>query len=1002
MKYSFPELCTHICYNAGINDIWVLDAHESNYFSWPQTEDYPRMIKSADTENICISCASLAVSENNIGACIFPCSSSLVEALGPLFEFNRERIPLVIFCFINDYDMAPENILIPILRNCNFFMQIIADISDASNMIKHAIQYSNSELKVSLILISDYHLRNKAEVENYDLIKTKIERPVIIPYKSVIDDISSIINEFDKITLVCGNRCENALYEINQLSEKINSPVIYTPELRNLTERNVKNSCGILGRWTDPIAYKAISESDLIIIFDNSHKNFIDINKKTKIIQISPISLTDIDPLNINRTYSANIKESLQLIIPLIAQKSDARFLKAIKKDKEEYLDIIHKENGPIPNILIKLADTISKKIKDKVYLCSEGEYAFFFQNILLKPDFSNNVFHLDELRNKSSSLPSLIGLAMNSEISGVIGMIDSDVLHSHMSCFLNLVLSKKNIKILAFNKHPEQRGNKSNLYLLCKSIGIEYHNIDKEEEMITGVNQWYEYANISAIEIFLDMSEQIMLPTFNVTEFNIPDKIINRLFESLHKFDIGSIIFHQDIIDKKNYSEKTHEIITNRNIFYSAIGAFSVNKKIPVCIVNGLYDLLHMMPGIFEAKRQTIPLIIIVFNGASNRGEQYYKESFTLLRLVNSVSGFHQIVNLNRDLNLFIGDSISQAIQLKNISTLIFQNYANFKDKIECKVDMNPYNINSHVYPAEEIIKEVAVLINNSVNPIIFAGNYARDYKDEIFKFSEYLSSPLGWSLRSKDIFDNAEYGIGILGIMSEDATREAITKSDLIILIGIEFSFSDSVPNGTKIIQIDEDALNLGLIRNIEYGIIGNIKDTLDLIKEKINRKLVSQNSILLINQFRNQYINYIDSIKDKEKELSRLTFEGVIAIINETAPNNSWIISDMTLTWFVSSLIMQGKGNRHLCYTGDNVYSTNSSAYAIGVDFEETDSCKIIITTDIAFRKQVDSLRKMIMDKVNVKIIVIHLLNDVNKQIIFSHLIDKDAATDRKSVV
>ena len=301
---------------------------------------------------------------------------------------------------------------------------------------------------------------------------------------------------------------------------------------------------------------------------------------------------------------------------------------------------------------------------------------------------------------------------------------------------------------------------------MLCKTIGIEYHSLSNETEMTTNIDQWYDFSNLSVIEIFLNLSDQIMVPTFAVVDLDIPPKIISKVFESLSKFDVSSILFHKGIIDESDINKNSYPLFTNRNIFYTGIGSYYVDNKIPVCIINSLYDLLHMLPGIFEAKRQCIPFLLIAFNGASDMGARFYKENFILLKIVNTISGFHQIVNLKEDLNLYIGESISESLQLKDISTLIFQNYTNFKDKIECRIMFDPSYTNSRIYPSKSVITEISEIINKASNPIIFAGNYAKEYKDEILQFSELLCAPLGWTLKSKDVLDNSEYGIGILGV--------------------------------------------------------------------------------------------------------------------------------------------------------------------------------------------------------------------------------------------
>src|SRR6185369_4828200 len=69
------------------------------------------------------------------------------------------------------------------------------------------------------------------------------------------------------------------------------------------------------------------------------------------------------------------------------------------------------------------------------------------------------------------------------------------------------------------------------------------------------------------------------------------------------------------------------------------------------------------------------------------------------------------------------------------------------------------------------------------------------------------------------------------------------SLEKADLVFLLGTDFPYTAWYPKKPKIVQLDIRAEHLGRRSNVEMGLMGDVKTTLDalmpLLKQKKNDK-------------------------------------------------------------------------------------------------------------------------------------------------------------------
>ena len=104
----------------------------------------------------------------------------------------------------------------------------------------------------------------------------------------------------------------------------------------------------------------------------------------------------------------------------------------------------------------------------------------------------------------------------------------------------------------------------------------------------------------------------------------------------------------------------------------------------------------------------------------------------------------------------------------------------------------------------------------------------------------SDRLKAPLIHSVKGKDImpYDDLRW-MGGIGMIGTRAVYNAIMQCDLLLMVGTDYPFSNFLPTGGNVIQIDDRPQALGRRAPTALGAVGSAKPTLKLLLERVAPK-------------------------------------------------------------------------------------------------------------------------------------------------------------------
>ncbi len=246
----------------------------------------------------------------------------------------------------------------------------------------------------------------------------------------------------------------------------------------------------------------------------------------------------------------------------------------------------------------------------------------------------------------------------------------------------------------------------------------------------------------------------------------------------------------------------------------------------------------LHFINGLYEANRNRAPIILIA------------------TQIVRQDIGFESIQEIDFN-DVFKGCSVycemivtpeqarrkavaacQAALTKRGVAVLVVPaDVANADAQDEL-----PYAVHARrplIRPSDADLDEIAAILNESEAITIYAGAGCEGAHDEVVATAARLKAPMAHSSRGKDFleYDNP-YNVGMTGIIGGPAGYHAILDCDVLFLLGTDFAWSQFYPDKARIIQIDADPTHVGRRHPVAFGVVGDIKTTLEALLPRLRQ--------------------------------------------------------------------------------------------------------------------------------------------------------------------
>ncbi len=373
-------------------------------------------------------------------------------------------------------------------------------------------------------------------------------------------------------------------------------------------------------------------------------------------------------------------------------------------------------------------------------------------------------------------------------------------------------------------------------------------------------------------------------------------------------------------------------------HVRHEEVGAYAASAEaqlngIACCMGSSGPGHVHLVNGLYDAHRSGAPVIAIASTVASfELGTEAFQETNTI-KLFDDCTYYNQMATTPKQLARMLQSGIQTALQKKGVAVVGLPGDIAKMDAEEIDTSTQNYNPVPVIRPTDADLQNLASLIENHNKITIFCGIGCADAHDEVVQLSQTLNAPVGYSFRAKmDIqYDNPNE-IGMTGLLGLPAAFHSMHESDLLILLGTDFPYTQFMPTDCKIVQVDIKPERLGRRAKVDIGLCGSIKDTLaallPMLKQKADDSFLKA-QLKVYAEVKEKMKIYVEDAGKKDL----IHPEYVATILDELAADDTIFTVDTGMSCVWGARYLNATGKRKMLGSFNHGSMANAMPHAIG---------------------------------------------------------------------
>eukprot|EP01130_Rhizamoeba_saxonica_P014534 TRINITY_DN6365_c0_g1_i1.p1 TRINITY_DN6365_c0_g1~~TRINITY_DN6365_c0_g1_i1.p1 ORF type:complete len:625 (-),score=136.46 TRINITY_DN6365_c0_g1_i1:33-1796(-) len=345
----------------------------------------------------------------------------------------------------------------------------------------------------------------------------------------------------------------------------------------------------------------------------------------------------------------------------------------------------------------------------------------------------------------------------------------------------------------------------------------------------------------------------------------------------------------------------------------HMADGYSRVSNHHGVCIGQNGPGITNFVTGIAAAKWAHSPVVAITPEcGTLTKGLGGFQE-VDQMPIFSSITTDQYHVNHPHRMAELTGRAFDRAMQERgpvqlNIPRDYFYGETKYTIPKEVVINRGPGSM--------EDLQEAADLIADAKNPVILAGGgvVIGDAIEEVTKLAEYLSAPVAVTYLHNDSFpSNHRLMCGPLGYFGSQAAMNTIKDADLVLVLGSRLGPFGTLPqygeeywpNNAKIIQVECNHRKIGLVKPVNVGIHGDVKEasaalhriltTKDIYCTQESRKNHRMNKLM---EAKNIWERKLNSFTDQEphSKIGKIKPRKALSELQKALPDDVIVSTDI----------------------------------------------------------------------------------------------------------
>ncbi len=395
------------------------------------------------------------------------------------------------------------------------------------------------------------------------------------------------------------------------------------------------------------------------------------------------------------------------------------------------------------------------------------------------------------------------------------------------------------------------------------------------------------------------------------------------------------------------------------------------LTQNLTVCAGSCGPGNLHLINGLYDCHRNHVPVLAIAAQIPSSEiGGGYFQETDPKA-LFKDCSYFCEIVNSPDQMPRILAMAAQAALSQRGVAVIIISGDIALKEATVTQIPQSIRQPLPTVTPNQMELKKIADILNSSEKVTLLCGSGCAGAHAELLALCHALKSPVVHALRGKEHveYDNP-YDVGMTGFIGFSSGYYAMEACDTLIMLGTNFPYRQFYPSHAKIIQIDIRGEQLGRRCNLEYGVVGDVKET---IKALLTHLTIKQDDAHL-KQACEHYKKSRQSLDDLAcGTKAPIHPQHLARLVSETAKEDTIFTCDVgtPTVWAARYLKMNGK--RRLIGSFNHGSMANALAQAIGAQASHPDREVVALCGDGGFAMLMGDFITLTQQKLPVKVVI-----------------------------
>ncbi|WMT92955.1 thiamine pyrophosphate-dependent enzyme [Pelagibacterium sp. H642] len=410
---------------------------------------------------------------------------------------------------------------------------------------------------------------------------------------------------------------------------------------------------------------------------------------------------------------------------------------------------------------------------------------------------------------------------------------------------------------------------------------------------------------------------------------------------------------------------------------------------KLGVCLATSGPGGTHLLTGLYDAKLDQAPVLAITGMQYHDLIETFTQQDVNLERAFEDVAHFNAQVTGPEHMENMASLACRSALAKRAVAHLTIASDVQeqpLRTEMRSKRNKPRHEPNrwfeGRRIPDPDEVEHAAEILRSANKIAILAGRGALGASNELQGIANLLGAPIIKALLGKAVIpDDHSLTVGGIGLLGTLPAQETMEQCDALLIVGSTFPYIEyyPMPGQARAVQIDIDAQRIGLRYPVEAGLVGDARETLRLLNERLSRK--PDRSFLTSAQEKMRVWREMMR-KSESSDATPLKPQRITRAFGERMPPNCVLTTDSGQNTEMAARHIDLKDGASFGVSGALASMASGLSYAIAAGFAFPGRSLFSVVGDGGFAMQLGEFSTAVRYKLPLKVLVLknNMLNQI----------------------